>query len=128
MSGKEKEKHCDFSGVAGALPVSPNQDPDDEQIVVGPRGWPWPYLSHAWVWVLELIMKGREISVPVSKRAGAMSMRETASRGDFRRRLELGEDSGSKRIQNEHSSSSSPCASVFVCPPLGLLPLPFSSP
>jgi hypothetical protein len=36
--------------------------------------------SLAWVWVLELI--DREISVLISKRAGAMSMREMASRSN----------------------------------------------
>ena len=35
MPGKEKEKHCDFAGVADALLVSQDPDSDHAQDVVG---------------------------------------------------------------------------------------------
>ena len=42
--GDEKEKHCDFAGMDGALLVSRDPDPNDAQDAVGPRRvWPWPY-------------------------------------------------------------------------------------
>ena len=44
MLGNEKEKHCDFAGVAGAFMVSQDPDLDDVQDVVElRRAWPRPY-------------------------------------------------------------------------------------
>ena len=44
MLGNEKEKHCDFAGVAGAFMVSQVPDLDDVQDVVElRRAWPRPY-------------------------------------------------------------------------------------
>jgi hypothetical protein len=121
MLGKGKVRPCDVVGVAGALPVSQDLDPDDAQDMVG--------LGSAWAWAYpgSTSSQGSGTSRSGVKSPGVDAGESSDSdggNGERERRLAMkrnvgDEDNGLKSASNASRLSPSPRASV---------PNPFSSP
>jgi hypothetical protein len=114
MPGKGKEKPCDVVGVAGALPVSQDPDPDDAQDMVG--------LGSAWVRAYSGSNSSRgsgnsRSGVKLPGVDAGESRDRDGGNGERERRIATkrsvgDEDNGLKSASNASRSSSSPGAGV----------------
>ena len=105
--GNEKERHCDFAGMDGALLVSRDPDPDDAQDAVGPRrAWSLSY-------PLSRSILGFGTSWSGNKGPGVDASESDGSRGNDKRERLGQREHGRRQWSKEHLELTH--ISIVVC-------------